>query len=142
MREKLMAKAGSKDSSRPGERKPEQHIVTEKIYGRLTPYTKGGLDALRRRIELDLLRLSDDPNERRAAVFLADRMALHPGGLPGRTKDDFRRVCCARFGIADRAFKRLWDWALRQNDAPGFEKPGPRGPLKQPRRSPVKYHRP
>src|SRR6516162_2946270 len=96
--------------------KPEEYTIhrDERIYGEFTPRAKAVMEGIRWQSERNLNQPGDSPGERRARRFLANLLTLHPAGLRGRTKADFRRVCQQRFGISGRAFKHIWDWAVRQ----------------------------
>lgn len=78
----------------------------------------------------------DGPGERRTRRFLYRLMRKYPRGLPRRSKEDFRSHCCERHEISERAFDRIWGWAITETGATRYRTAGPRGP-----HSPDRYRR-
>lgn len=64
----------------------------------------------------------------RAKRFLRRLMRKYPHGLPGQTKDDYRRFCCQWFGITPRYFDRAWEHVIAFTGAIEYRTTGPRGP--------------
>ena len=73
----------------------------------------------------------DSASGLRAKRFLRRLMEKYPFGLPGRTKDDYRRICCQRFKIPARYFNRIWDQVVAYTGATAYQTSGPRGPHPQ-----------
>jgi hypothetical protein len=82
------------------------------------------------------LRPGDSADERRARSFLFGVMLRHPSGLPGRTKDDFERVCLKRFKITGRRFLAIRGDCIADTGATNWSKSGPRGSHKPKPRKP------